>query len=136
MVAVNRLRQAQQFLEQAMNAGGPEQIAATHHVGHALKGIVDDHGQMIAGGRILARHDHIAPGLGLRRDQPGLPTRAFAFLLPGQDADARAFLVLRPYLKRAVKVAIEDPGDPAPYWLIATRDPERLAAAITALTRR
>ena len=56
--------------------------------------------------------------------------------IAGQDADARAFLVLRPYLKRAVKVAIEDPGDPAPYWLIATRDPERLAAAITALTRR
>ena len=56
--------------------------------------------------------------------------------IAGQDADARAYLVLRPYLKRAVKVAIEDPADPAPYWLIATRDPERLAAAITTLTRR
>ena len=52
----------------------------------------------------------------------------------GPEADARAYLVLRPYLKRAVKVTIEDPADPAPYWLINTRHPDRLAAAITALT--
>ena len=50
----------------------------------------------------------------------------------GQDADARAYLLLRPYLKRAVRVRIEDPADPAPYWLISTRHPDRLAAAITA----
>jgi len=52
----------------------------------------------------------------------------------GVEADARAFLLLRPYLKRAVRVRIEDPADPTPYWLISTRDPDRLAAAITALT--
>ncbi|UDY22365.1 DUF3093 domain-containing protein [Nocardioides sp. Kera G14] len=51
----------------------------------------------------------------------------------GVDADARAFLLLRPYLKRAVKVAIEDPSDPAPYWLLSTRRPDELAAALTAL---
>ncbi len=53
----------------------------------------------------------------------------------GVEADARAYLVLRPYLHRAVKVGIDDPRDPAPYWLISTRDPDRLAAAIGALTR-
>ena len=53
----------------------------------------------------------------------------------GRDADARAFLVLRPYLDRAVRVGIDDPRDPAPYWLISTRHPERLAAAIGALDR-
>jgi hypothetical protein len=52
----------------------------------------------------------------------------------GMEADARAFLVLRPYLKRAVKVQINDPADPAPYWLLNTRHPDRLARAITALT--
>jgi hypothetical protein len=52
----------------------------------------------------------------------------------GPEADARAYLVLRPYLKRAVKVAIEDPADPAPYWLIGTRHPDRLAAAIASAT--
>ena len=52
----------------------------------------------------------------------------------GVDADARAFLLLRPYLKRAVKVEIRDPDDPTPYWLLCTRHPESLAAALTALT--
>jgi hypothetical protein len=51
----------------------------------------------------------------------------------GPGADARAFLVLRPYLKRAVRVEIADPADPAPYWLVATRRPEELALALTAL---
>jgi hypothetical protein len=48
----------------------------------------------------------------------------------GVEADARAFLLLRPYLKRSVRVQITDPGDPAPYWLISTRHPDRLAAAL------
>jgi energy-coupling factor transporter transmembrane protein EcfT len=52
----------------------------------------------------------------------------------GPEADARAFLVLRPYLKRAVKVEITDPADPTPYWLVSSRHPEELARAITALT--
>ncbi|MBC9731959.1 DUF3093 domain-containing protein [Nocardioides marmotae] len=50
----------------------------------------------------------------------------------GPEADARAYLLLRPYLKRAVRVEITDPADPAPYWLICTRHPDRLTAAITA----
>ena len=50
----------------------------------------------------------------------------------GRDADARAFLVLRPYLHSAVRVEIDDPADPAPYWMIASRHPERLAAALQA----
>lgn len=53
----------------------------------------------------------------------------------GMEADARAFLVLRPYLARAVRVSIVDASDPAPYWLLATRNPDELAAAIGALTR-
>lgn len=52
----------------------------------------------------------------------------------GVDANARAHLMLRPYLKRSVQVAIDDPADPTPYWLISTRHPERLAAALTKAT--
>ena len=48
--------------------------------------------------------------------------------LAGRDADARAYLLLRPYLKRAVRVEITDPADPAPYWLLSTRRPDELAA--------
>ncbi len=53
----------------------------------------------------------------------------------GVDADARAFLLLRPYLRRAVRVEITDPADPAPYWLLGSRRPDDLAAAIDSLRR-
>ena len=49
----------------------------------------------------------------------------------GVDADARAFLLTRPYLHRSVQVPLHDPSDPTPYWLLSTRHPERLAAALT-----
>jgi hypothetical protein len=52
----------------------------------------------------------------------------------GPEADARAFLLLRPYLKRAVRVEITDPADPAPYWLVSSRHPDELARAINGLT--
>jgi hypothetical protein len=51
-------------------------------------------------------------------------------LLAGRDANAHAFLLLRPYLKRAVRVDVVDPADPVPYWLVSTRRPEELAAAL------
>ncbi len=54
----------------------------------------------------------------------------------GPEANARAFLILRPYLKRAVKVEITDPADPTPYWLISSRRPEALAGALTVLAGR
>jgi len=50
----------------------------------------------------------------------------------GVDADARAFLMTRPYLKRSVKVTLADPADRTPYWLVSTRHPRELAAALTA----
>jgi Protein of unknown function (DUF3093) len=52
----------------------------------------------------------------------------------GPGADARAYLVMRPYLKRAVRVTVRDDRDPAPYWLLSSRDPEHLAAAIRVIS--
>ena len=49
----------------------------------------------------------------------------------GVDADARAYLLLRPFLKRAVRVEITDPADPAPYWLVSTRHGEALVRALS-----
>lgn len=49
----------------------------------------------------------------------------------GRDCDPKAYLVLRGYLPGAVRVEVTDPHDPTPYWLIATRDPQRLAAALS-----
>ncbi len=52
--------------------------------------------------------------------------------IAGPRADARAYLVLRPYVPRAVVVEVVDPADPTPYWLVSTRHPRNLAAALTA----
>ena len=54
--------------------------------------------------------------------------------LAGLEADARAYLLLRPYLKRAVRINVRDDRDPAPYWLVSTRDPDRLAAAVRVIS--
>jgi hypothetical protein len=49
----------------------------------------------------------------------------------GRDCDPKAYLLLRSYVRGAVRVEITDPRDPAPYWVIASRKPERLAAALS-----
>ena len=51
----------------------------------------------------------------------------------GVQADARAHLVLKPYIATAVEIEIDDDADPVPYWLVSTRHPARLAAALTAV---
>lgn len=48
----------------------------------------------------------------------------------GVGADARAFTAERAWLTESVVVTVADPADPHPYWLIGTRRPARLAAAI------
>jgi hypothetical protein len=50
--------------------------------------------------------------------------------LRGPRADAAAYLLVRPYLPCAVYVAIEGRPAERPYWLIGTRRPGELAAAI------
>jgi hypothetical protein len=57
-------------------------------------------------------------------------TEKQAALLRGPRADPAAHLFLRPYVKRAVYIALADPADGVPYWLISTRHPDRLTAAI------
>ncbi|MET8682413.1 DUF3093 domain-containing protein [Streptomyces sp. NPDC004647] len=48
-------------------------------------------------------------------------------------ADPRAHLLLRSYIPTALRVEITDPADPTPYIYLSTRDPEGLAAALTAV---
>ena len=50
----------------------------------------------------------------------------------GVDADARAYLLIRPYVPTAVRVRVVDPDDPTPYWLVSTRHPRALAAQLAA----
>lgn len=54
----------------------------------------------------------------------------------GVRLDARAYLCLRGWLPQGVKVVLDDPEDPTPYWLISSRRPEAFAAAFTTASGR
>ena len=58
-----------------------------------------------------------------------------ARLARGQQLDARAHIMLRPDVAPVLRIALTDPDDPTPYWLVSTRRPEDLAAAIAAAPR-
>jgi hypothetical protein len=47
--------------------------------------------------------------------------------LLGVEADARAHLVVRSYCRTAVRMEVDDPRDPTPYWVISSRRPDQLA---------
>jgi hypothetical protein len=48
----------------------------------------------------------------------------------GTRLHARAYLVIRGWVDPVVRIPLLDASDPAPYWLVSTRSPERLIAAI------
>lgn len=51
--------------------------------------------------------------------------------LRGPRADPAAYLLIRPYLRHAVYIEVTDPAAGSAYWLVGTRNPEGLAAAIS-----
>ncbi|GGR24411.1 DUF3093 domain-containing protein [Agromyces mediolanus] len=53
----------------------------------------------------------------------------------GTGLDARAFLVIRGWVQPVVRIPIVDPADPTPYWLVSSRRPKELAAAINGSRR-
>ena len=57
-------------------------------------------------------------------------TGAEAIEQRGTALDARAWLLLRGWIPGVVKVQLDDPSDPTPYWLVSTRHPAELAAAL------
>ena len=95
-------------------------IAAAIFVSASIVISVD--AQEIRVGRASIEHAYIAASRAL--DAEETHRRA------GVDADASAHLVLRPYIKTTVEITLDDADDPVPYWLISTRNPQRLAAAL------
>jgi hypothetical protein len=45
----------------------------------------------------------------------------------GVNLDARAWTLFRGYVNPVVKVSLTDTNDPTPYWLVSTRNPQKLA---------
>jgi hypothetical protein len=95
---------------------------------------------VLAYGRVVIRLD----GPNLQAGPASLPlashgrARALdpeqARALRTQDADPRAFMLLRSYIRTAVRVEVIDPRDPHPYLYLSSRHPERLAATIAGAT--
>lgn len=50
----------------------------------------------------------------------------------GPDLDPAAFLMHRTWVGPVVRVEVTDPRDPTPYWVVSTRRPQALVAALTA----
>lgn len=48
----------------------------------------------------------------------------------GPELHPAAFVVQRPWIDGVVQIALDDPADPTPYWLVSSRDPDALAAII------
>lgn len=48
----------------------------------------------------------------------------------GPALDARAYACLRSWIGTAVRVEVRDPQDPTPYWIVSTRRPDDLVAAL------
>jgi hypothetical protein len=54
----------------------------------------------------------------------------------GPRLDARAWLVIRGSVDPIVRIELDDPDDPTPYWIVSTRRPEQLIAALEAIRPR
>ncbi|MBJ7477844.1 DUF3093 domain-containing protein [Rhodococcus erythropolis] len=48
----------------------------------------------------------------------------------GRQLDPSAFVQHRPWVKTMVLIVLDDPEDPTPYWLVSTRRPADLLAAL------
>ncbi|MCY7373703.1 MAG: DUF3093 domain-containing protein [Spirochaetaceae bacterium] len=50
----------------------------------------------------------------------------------GPGSDPAAYHLIRGWVPAGVRAAVVDPGDATPYWFVASRRPDELAAAIEA----
>jgi len=95
--------------------------------------------------QMLGRSDVDVDSAGLRAGREALPAshlgrarsldavHARRLLGPGLRADAE--LSLRPWIKTAVQIEVEDDDDRTPYWVVATRRPAELVAALDLVRR-
>lgn len=51
-------------------------------------------------------------------------------LTRGRDADPAAFLAIRFWQPRGLKIEVTDPRDPTPYWLISSKENEKLVQVL------
>jgi hypothetical protein len=48
----------------------------------------------------------------------------------GREGDPAAFVSIRPWIGPGVQLWLDDPDDPTPYWVISTRNPDKIVRII------
>ncbi|MCH7232646.1 DUF3093 domain-containing protein [Glycomyces sp. L485] len=91
-------------------------------------------------GRLRVSVAEQGPETWLHVDDAKLPASAVAevqVLDPVAFSDALgaalhplAFVVQRPWIRRGVRIVLDDPEDPTPYWVVSSRNPEGLREAL------
>jgi hypothetical protein len=81
----------------------------------------------VSGGELRVGEAHIPLALLGEVEVIGPDQRRAAM---GRELDPAAFVLHRGWVKPMVRVRVTDPEDPTPYWLVSTRHPERLVAAL------
>ncbi len=71
---------------------------------------------------------HLPAGV-IARSAEVPPTAKSAAL--GRQLDPAAFVVHRAWVGPMILLVLDDPEDPTPYWLISTRRPDKVLAALT-----
>lgn len=66
-MAIDRRRQAEQFLQQRMDVSGCSQIFAANHMRDALQRVIVHDRNVVTRRRVLATEDYIAVRFGMRR---------------------------------------------------------------------
>jgi hypothetical protein len=81
----------------------------------------------VTGGELIAGRARIP--VSMLGDATALDADGWRYAL-GPGLDTRAYLCMRGWIPVGVRVDLVDPDDPTPYWLISSRRPAALVAAI------
>ena len=87
----------------------------------------------VAGGELQAGRAHIPVAV---LGPPRALDRAGVRAALGPGSDARVHACLRAWISSAVEVPVVDPADPTPSWLLSSRRPSELVAALEAARRQ
>ncbi|GAA2049877.1 DUF3093 domain-containing protein [Williamsia deligens] len=83
--------------------------------------------RVAADGELWANKAHLPASVIART--ASIPETAKSAAL-GRQLDPAAYLMHRAWVKTMVLIVLDDPDDPTPYWLVSTRRPGELIAAL------
>lgn len=68
VVVIHRLREVEEFLQEAVNVGGGEEVVAAGDIGDLLEGVIDHHGKVIGSRDVLTRQHDVSEDGGIDAD--------------------------------------------------------------------